>query len=261
MSLNEQLITTVPICTYNREQAQEFLAHQQMIDTLVFSDRTAESRAEMLNECRYLFRDNSEMLSAIDTFDLAGDSVSILAWYTRDTFLFRLVNQALRSGDAQAMFNVRYILSDLYHQLQSVYERHRRADDQSDEVKFYRGQMMSPSELEKFLQLRGAIISINTFFSTTVSLQVALYFAEAILSDNSSIAVLFCIDTGSSSGQERPYAHISQFSTFKDEEEVLFAMGSVFRVGAVEMLDGNSDIPVIHLQTIAAKDIDQTGSP
>ncbi len=90
----------------------------------------------------------------------------------------------------------------------------------------YRGQLISKSEFEQVKQLQGDIISINTFLSTTASLQIALAFANGSLNNNDLIPIVFCIQTSPYVQHKRPYANISSFSMYKDEEEVLFAIGS-----------------------------------
>ncbi|CAF5220469.1 unnamed protein product, partial [Rotaria magnacalcarata] len=107
-----------------------------------------------------------------------------------------------------------------------------------------------------FKKLSGDIISINTFLSTTTSLQIALAFADASSNTDDFVPILFCIETDPSVQHKRPYANISNYSMFSDEEEVLFAMGSLFRLQYIEKLDKMNNIAVIHLQIIDQKDID-----
>ena len=248
----------MPILVYDLGQAEALLAHQRTIDTIVFSEPTFEARAEMLNECRRLYQDNPVILKDIDAFDHSYNSRGILEWYTRDTFLFRVVNDALRSDDVQMMFKMRYIVADLYCQLRSLHQESVGLNPTRNRLRVYRGQMMSPTQLKNFWQLRGKTFSIKTFFSASTSLQVALYFAGLISTDINSIPVLFSIDLYPYYAYERPYVKISQFSSCRDEDEVLIAMGSVFRVRKISRLDQNTDLPVIHISTIALTDIGKT---
>jgi len=57
---------------------------------------------------------------------------------------------------------------------------------------------------------------------------------------------------------KRPYANISSFSINRDEEEVLFAMGSLFRIQSIEKLDRMNNIPVIYLQMIDQQELDES---
>jgi hypothetical protein len=43
---------------------------------------------------------------------------------------------------------------------------------------------------------------------------------------------------------------------FQDEEEVLFSMGSIFRIQHIEILDKTDNIPVIYLTLIDLKELE-----
>lgn len=212
----------------------------------------------MINEFRRIYTEDPSILTEIEVFNETYNSHSALQWYTRDTFLFRLINQALRFSNAELMFKLRYILIDLYAQLDEI---HRQMIDSHRDLpieKLYRGQIMSRKEFSSFEQLIGHYISISTFFSTTVSLQIALVFANATPTDDESLSVLFCVETNPIPSNERPYGNISQLSRYKDEEEVLFAMGSLFRIQTIEPLDRTNSLPVIYLKLIDPIEINGT---
>ncbi len=246
---------SVPIIVYNQEQAHAFLSHQRTIDSLLCLQYTHESRTEMLEEFRRLYTGDNAILQDIDTFDKNYNSNNALQWYTTDSFLFRTINRALRSSDAEMMFKMRYFLTDLYAQLDSLYKQAQTLHHNSGIEKLYRGQIMSRNEFEYFQQLIGDIISINTFLSTTTSLQVALTFANSSTYNDDFLPIVFCIETNPYIQHKRPYANISKFSTYVDEEEVLFAMGSLFRIQYIQRLDQMDNIPIIYLQMIDQNEI------
>jgi hypothetical protein len=55
----------------------------------------------------------------------------------------------------------------------------------------------------------------------------------------------------------RPYANINFYSTYEEEEEVLFALGSVFSIEKVDFLSVNDNVQVIHLKMIDERDLPQ----
>ena len=220
--------------------------------------QTPESRDEMLIECRHICKNNEQALTEIDTFDKMYESNAALQWYSRDTFLFRIVNKVLRSNNVNTMFNIRYFLTDLYTQLNELHKKENLFESYEIQQikKVYRGQHISKIEFEYLQEIKGNIISINTFLSTTKSLQIALCFANTVLNNNNLIPVLFCIEINRSSESVRPYANISKYSMFQDEEEVLFSMGSIFRIQHIEILDKTDNIPVIYLTLIDHKELE-----
>jgi hypothetical protein len=232
------------------------MSHQRTIDTLLCLPYTDESRTEMIEEFRRIYNDNDLTLADIDIFEQTYNCNSALQWYTRDSFLFRTINKALRSSDVEMMFKMRYFLTDLYVQLNDLYQQSQTLYNRPIIEKLYRGQLMSKNEFEYFQQLQGHIISINTFFSTTTSLQIALLFANSSFNNDDFFPIVFCIETNPYVHHKRPYANISKFSIYSDEDEVLFAMGSLFRIQYIERLDRTSNIPIIYLQMIDQKEID-----
>ncbi|CAF1190170.1 unnamed protein product [Rotaria sordida] len=243
----------LPITVYNPEQPHLFMAHQRTIDSLLCMPHTSESKAEMLTEFRRIFDDNQEILAEIDEFEDTYHSHAAVQWYTRDSFVCRTINQALRSSNVEAMFKLRYILTDLYAHLKESYRQmHWYLQTSRPEI-FYRGQGMSREEFDSFQELRGSIISINTFLSTTASMQIALLYAGKYHENSNLISVVFSIETNPKA-LIRPYANISPLSMFQDEEETLFAMGSVYRIGNIRPLPDADNVWVIYLQTIHQDD-------
>jgi hypothetical protein len=233
------------------------MSHQRTIDTLLCLPYTEESRIEMIEEFRRIYHHNDPGRADIDLFERIYNSNSAIQWYTRDSFLFRTINKALRSSDVTMMFKMRYFLTDLYVQLDGLYKQSQTLYNRPIIEKLYRGQLMSKNEFDYFHQIKGHIISINTFLSTTTSLQIALSFANSnSLNNDDFISIVFCIETNPYVQHKRPYANISKFSIYSDEDEVLFAMGSLFRIQDIQILDRIDKIPIIYLEMIDQNEID-----
>ena len=245
----------MPIIVFDPEQTHTFVAHQRTIDTLLCLPHTNEARISMLDEFRRIYADDPSTLTDTEIFEQTYNSHSALQWYTRDSFLFRLINQALRFSNADLMFKLSYFLIDLYTQLDEIHRQTHESLREESIEKLYRGQTMSRKEFHSFEQLIGRCMSISTFFSTTTSLQIALFFANSIPTDDENLSVIFCIEANTSTMRVRPYANISQFSRYNDEEEVLFAMGSLFLVQTIHELDRTNPLPVIYLKLIDAQEV------
>ncbi|CAF4773338.1 unnamed protein product [Rotaria socialis] len=244
----------LPLIIYDQEHTHLFMAHQRTIDTLLCMPHTLESKADMLAEFRHAYSDNQEALAQIDNFENIYNSNAAVQWYTRDSFVWRTINQALRSSNVESMFKLRYILTDLYAHLQESYDQKHLSFQMLTPEIFYRGQMMSREEFNTFKTLQGNIIAINTFLSTTASMQIALMYAGQYCENPDLVSVVFHIETNMGA-LVRPYANISHYSLFRDEQETLFAMGSVFRIGNIRQLPNADYVWTIHLKTI-----DQTDS-
>ncbi|CAM4852394.1 unnamed protein product, partial [Rotaria magnacalcarata] len=78
-------------------------------------------------------------------------------WYTRDSFVYRLLNKALRVQNIDLLFLFRFFIRDIEVQLKQY--------QCSSLVRVYRGQLMSTDELDQLKMSLGEYISVNSFFS------------------------------------------------------------------------------------------------
>lgn len=213
----------------------------------------------MLEQLRLECSNDKISLKQIDEFEQEYHSNAAIQWYTRDTYLYRLINHALRCEDTESIIKYRFFIVDLYQKIDELYQQMREQINYSEAtlLTYYRGQVLSTSEVERFKKNIGGLVSFNTFFSTSLSLDIALMFAgnSSLEGGPSEQPVLFCIEIDSSIENTRPYANIDLFSVNEDEDEVLFSMGSVFRVVNVDYLPNNEAIQVINLTMVDENDI------
>ncbi|CAF3019923.1 unnamed protein product [Rotaria sp. Silwood2] len=94
--------------------------------------------------------------------------------------------------------------------------------------------MISNNELETLKDSRGQFISINSFFSTSTDKEQACSFLKAPDNTENLVGVLFEIDADPRMAITKPFADLSEFSEYEDEAEVLFMIGSIFRLGNVK---------------------------
>jgi hypothetical protein len=215
----------------------------------------------MIDELRRVSSDNDIFLRQIDDFEQNYHSNAAIQWYTRDSFLYRLINRALRYEDIELIIKYRFFIIDLYQKLDELHQQIIHLNNQSEPTisTYYRGQLIPSNEIDQFKKHVGSLVSINTFFSTTLSFDIALMFAGTSTSEGitKNKPVIFCIEVESSIKHTRPYANINSYSAHEDEDEVLFALGSVFSIEKVYTLTIYDTVQVIHLKMIDEKDLPQ----
>jgi hypothetical protein len=247
--INNQLPFSLSSDRTKRQEA-EFMYGLFLRDILI---NIESSEKEFIEFCRQKYVNSQADLNAIDEFEEYYDACNAIFWYTRDIFLYRLLNKALREQDIDTLYSLRYFIKDLHLQLK---ERHASqqhtptttgtgevtTSDDSDSVieTVYRGQLMSNEEFDKRIQNnKGGFFSVSGFLSTTMHQTLARVYAgdssnKVALNEQS---VLFQIDI-KKSVNKFPYANISKESVFEDDEsEILFTMGSVFRIHSITLND------------------------
>lgn len=165
--------------------------------------------------------------------------------YTQESFLYRMINKAFRTGNARVLLLFRSVIGDIQRQLTQ--------EQFQAPVSVFRGQLMSPEEIDKLRRSVGELISINSFLSTSIHRKKAvkfLFYGNIIPDTNH---VLFEIEADPHLANVKPFADISRFSQFPDEQEILFMARSIFRIEDVRE-EGN--ITVIRLKLCSSEDHD-----
>ncbi|CAF1063106.1 unnamed protein product [Rotaria sordida] len=186
--------------------------------------------------------DNPAEQAKIDQFEESYRSDSAIRWYTKDSLLYRLLNEALRHENIDMIIDFRYFIVDLYEELTKSYLDYVRSFKEPN-LTVYRGQKISLRELRRLKHHIGNYISITPLFSASLSSQVALYFAELNEIDRKQLlqSVLFQIDIDmtklTKSYKNHLFANIINMSHFVDEDEILFMVNTQFRIHSVTNWD------------------------
>ena len=73
---------------------------------------------ELIALCKEEYSDNTNELRVIDEFDEDYSPKRSLWWYTRNSFLSRILNKALREQNIDLLYRFRFSISDLQYQLE-----------------------------------------------------------------------------------------------------------------------------------------------
>ncbi|CAF1098451.1 unnamed protein product [Adineta ricciae] len=205
-----------------------------LIDVLLRLKPNDKDKHQLITLCKQHFHDNHSELALVGEFEQEYSSDKALWWYSRRSFVYKMVNKALRVQNIEVLFLFRFVINDIYQQL----KQHQCASA----VCVYRGQMMSSDELEILRRSIGKLISINSFFSTSLDRETASTF---LTSSSDLHRVLFVIDADPAVVMSKPFADISKLSDFAAEREVLFMSGCIFRLDEIHQDD---DMWVIEIQ-------------
>ncbi|CAF1166905.1 unnamed protein product [Rotaria sordida] len=205
-----------------------FTWFQLLVDILRKIPQTDRAKQDMLDKCREYYALNKTEMKKIEQFELTYTEDKAIEWYTRDAFVYRLVNKALRTEDVELLYLFRLYITDLCSQLE--HEWKRMYNEKTEILTLYRGQTMSIEELDKLNNSIGILISTNGFFSTTRDIQIALEFLAPHSDDQTT--VLFEIKADCRL-QTVVFADIDNFSQMEGEQEVLFGLRSVFKINNI----------------------------
>lgn len=215
----------------NREQSTtglngQFIHSQLLINCLLHMQSKDNEKDELIAYCQQKYQDHADDLKILQEFREHYRSDRAIWWYTRESFLYRELNQALRTQSIDLLLMFRFFIRDLHEQL----EQNRC----SSPMRVFRGQLMSTDELQQLKKSIGQLISMNSFFSTSSNRRLASSFLFASNLTKDTQRVLFEIDADPTLPGTRPCANITPFSYFPGEDEILFMLGAVFRLKSIQ---------------------------
>jgi hypothetical protein len=95
-----------------------------ILDSILNTRRPTENiYGEMLKECRDIYQDNPTICQKIDDFEKTYDPKDAILWYTKDSFLYRQINAAFRTENILTIWKFRFIIQDIYKQLELLNEQ------------------------------------------------------------------------------------------------------------------------------------------
>ncbi|CAF1180033.1 unnamed protein product, partial [Didymodactylos carnosus] len=220
------------------KESVSFLWFQLFKDVLLQMPDTEESKMEMIDKCRYYFRGNIEELNVIEEFRLTYNKEETIEWYTRQCFIYRLVNKALRTEDIELLYTFRFYIKDLCERLAREHEILRQIQRHEQVITLYRGLKLTRDELEKFQTNIGKLISTNGYLSTSRNRNMALQFASKISKRSNGIQPVLFEISADTRLNDCIFADVTAYSIFSEEEEVLFDLGSTFKILSVQYDNG-----------------------
>jgi len=221
----------------------QFVFSQVLIDCLLRLKSTQADKIELIDCCKNEYDGNYIELDKLREFEQDYSPNKVLWWYTRQSFFYKILNAALRTQNIYIIFLFREFISDIHHELEKYQSKNT--------LQVYRSQLMSSDEVDNLKQHIGQLISVNSFLSTSKKRTTALFFLGDTTSSIDLERVLFEIDADPKVVTTKPFADISEHSEFADESEVLFMLGSIFRL---ENINHNDDQIWIIRMTLCSDD-------
>jgi tetratricopeptide (TPR) repeat protein len=233
------------------ELGQSFMYTQLMKEILLELEYDKNCVEELVTYCQENRQTIKVPLDGLQEFlqDYPQKKTAVW-WYTKDIFLYRLVNWALREQEFDTIIRVGFFINDLHRHIDKLHQEQIATINTNFPV--YRGQGMTADRFANLRKSEGGLLAFNSFLSTSRSPEVAQGFIDRALDKGSPIGLLFIITVDPSVSSE-VYADIGTVSCF-EEKEVLFSLATVFRIGSIKPLQTDPDVWSVELQLTSNKD-------
>jgi tetratricopeptide (TPR) repeat protein len=214
-----------------------FMYTQILKEILLTIDFEPVHFKEFLTYCREQYAGNTAELKNVDKFDKNYRRQLPVWWYTYECFLYSMLNRALRTMEVELIIKMGFFIRDLHEHLAALHTEQFGGHSTSFTV--YRGQGLSQTDFDQMKKTQGGLLSFNNFLSTSMNRDVSLAFARKTTANSDLMGIVFVMKIDPSI-PSTSFANIRDVSYFEGEEEILFSMHSIFRIGQIKQIDRNN---------------------
>jgi tetratricopeptide (TPR) repeat protein len=232
-----------------------FMYTKIMKEILLSIEFNQEHLRKFVDYCREVFDGNDEELQYIGQLEQKYPDKTPIWWYTCDYFLYPMLNRALRTTDVDIIIKMGFFIADLHRDVEKLHKEQLGSHLISKTSTVYRGQGLSSTDFDQLMNTKGGLLSFNNFLSTSKERAVSFAFAESNQYNPDLIGILF-IMTIDPSKSTTPFASINDVSYFQTEDEVLFSMHTVFRIGKIQSMGENPRLFQVDLTLTGEDDKD-----
>ncbi|CAF1239386.1 unnamed protein product [Adineta steineri] len=226
-----------------------FMYTQLFKEILLNMEHNSQAIKDFITYCR---QNNPESSDNIDRFEKEYSAQSAIWWYTYPSFIYSMLNDSLRSMEGDTIINLGFFIHDLHLQIQQLHQQQVNSYHGKPFL-VYRGQGLSKTNFEKLQKTKGGLLSFNNFLSTSTDQDIPLIFALSASGNAETVGILFIMSIDPSI-KPAPFASIKELSYFREEDEILFSMHTVFRLVAMKQMDNNSQLYQVELQLTSDDD-------
>ncbi|CAF1292108.1 unnamed protein product [Adineta steineri] len=245
----EQNTTSISFVASNKNLDQldpSFMYTQILKEILLTINFEDKHFKEFITYYREVFVENEYDLHNIEKMECDYHNQRPIWWYTYQYFLYSMLNQALRSMDVDIIVRMGFFINDLHRDIQRLHSKQFNSEPSSETFTVYRGQCLSKEDFTEMTKTKGGLLSFNNFLSTSTNRDVSLCFAPQAAANPDLVGILFVISINPTNSTT-PFASVTDVSYFHTENEVLFSIHTIFRIGNIQPMDGNNHLYQVNL--------------
>jgi tetratricopeptide (TPR) repeat protein len=180
------------------------------------------NKNQLISLCKDKYKNNDIELRIIQEFEHTYSSTRSLSWFTRNCFLNRILNKAFQIENISLLLDCLFFIRDIQQQIE--------INKSSSIHQVYHCRLISKEELGILYKSIGQFISMNTFLSASPDRQQAISIFQDYETSENIFKILFEIDINPQFHDIKSFADITSFSYSSNIKEILFMIGSIFRI-------------------------------
>ena len=207
------------------KQLNQLFIYWHLVKQIILETNYEQNEHEQIAEfCRHSYFDNENELKIIDEFEKTYHDHSPIWWYTRECFIYVMLNRALQTQDIEVIVKMGSFIQDLHKQLQQLQKKPTK------NLLLYRSQNAFIDDFEKMKSSQGNLLSFNNFLLANSDYESSLEEAKRAKSNSNCLGILFCIETIFTSTIS-PFTSLKNISFYQQQDKFfLFSIHSIFRI-------------------------------
>ena len=208
-------------------ESKLFLMNQFWIHVLTTMPADERAKNEMLEYCSDYYQHNSKQLKKIKSFRRSYTSNDAIKYYRANSFLYKLLNKALRNEDIQVLYKLRFFIIDLCAQLENGKERLVS----NGPTILYRNQPIPKEKFEHLTKNIGALVTFNDFLLTSHDENIFRQISKLPSWNHNIVHVQIAIQVDPTTLKKVALADVNHpYERNKPQQDVLFSIGTTFRI-------------------------------
>ncbi|CAF1121531.1 unnamed protein product [Rotaria sp. Silwood1] len=130
-----------------------------------------------------------------------------------------------------------FFIRDLHNHIAKLHQEQYAGHARSKSFIVYHGQGLSETNFDQLNKTKNGLLSFNNFLSTSTDREVSFNFIRQTIRTSDLVGVLFVMKIEPSI-VSTPFANVRDVSYF-EEEEILFSIHSIFRIGKIQQMDND----------------------
>lgn len=222
---SSSIFVTVDTRNQTSTYSNPYFAYSQLLTNVLLQLKPNETdKNDLISLYNDIYKNSQSDLEIIHEFEHNYNANDVLWWYNKCPTIYKIFNNALKTQDINRILLFQFFIHDLNQQL-------TKYQCQSP-IRVFRSQIISYYEIRRLYSSVGQFVSMNTFLLTVLDYNFALE-SLAYMNSNDLYRVVLDIKADPNVVTTKNFADISEHYLPK-YRQVLFSIGSIFRVTSVE---------------------------
>ncbi|CAF1448680.1 unnamed protein product [Rotaria sp. Silwood1] len=232
---NNDLISISILPNINsNELKQSFICSLLLKEILIHSESNEQKKIDFIEYSHFHYNENFSQLNIINQYkNNTYNQISPIEWYTRECFIYSMINRTLRLYDIEILNKISFFIHDLHEQIKYL---HMKINDNKKLIVYYGQGILNEQFNQLYMNING-LICFNNFLLTTINKESSYVFAKQSENDINLVCILFQIEINYLNTL-CPFIKLDELDYYHDTDQyILFSLNPIFQINKIERIE------------------------